>query len=153
MQHLLIEYADPGNQLDSITLRYKLRSNPVVLKWAERVKLAQLKYPIDNPDRFYGFGPIEHQRALALEHINACITIINQEQDLVWRRPESVFDQDCLNYLHHIFEVYHGLLDQNPESNPRLKSALARLNVLVHQCESVSRESNPRHVEIGRAHV
>lgn len=146
MQYLTIEYADPWDQLDSVTLRYKLRNNPIVPKWIERMKLAQQQYEIDDPSRFYGFGPIELQREQALYNIQACIDLVNQEQDLIWRRPDSVFDQDCLNYLHHVFEVYHGLLDETPEANPRLRYALGRLNLLVHRCETAAREARPRHV-------
>jgi hypothetical protein len=146
MKYLLIEYADPNDQLESITLRYRLRNNTIVPKWIERMRLAQAQYPIDDARRFYGFGPIELQREQSLALINTCIDFINDQKELVWRRPESVFDQDCLNYLHHIFEVYHGLLDQNPEENLELLAWLARLNVLVHNCESVARGAEPRHV-------
>ena len=41
---LLIEYE---NQLDSVVLEFKLRDNPVVERWIERVKTAQEKYQID----------------------------------------------------------------------------------------------------------
>lgn len=149
MKYLLIEYADPEDQLESITLTYRLRNNPIVPKWIERMRLAQArtdKYPIDDPDRFYGFSPIELQREQALFDINQCIDNINAHKELVWRRPESVDDQDCLNYLHHIFEVYHGLLDEQGDKDNHLRYMLSRLNVLVHRCESVARGAAPRHV-------
>jgi hypothetical protein len=146
MQYLLIEYADPWDQLDTITLRYKLRNNPIVPKWIERMKLAQAQYDIDDRNRFYGFGSIELQQEQAIISINTCIDIINAEKELVWRRPESVHDQDCLNYLHHIFEVYHGLLDKQQDPNGKLYLALSRLNLLVHRCESIARGATPRHV-------
>jgi hypothetical protein len=145
MKYLLIEYADPRDQLEPITLKFRLRNNPIVPKWIERLTAAQ-QYPIDDPSRFYGFGPIEQQREDALEQINYCIDLINSQRELIWRRPETVFDQDCLNYLHHIFEVYHGLLDEMPDNNLQLRVLLGRLNVLVHRCESVARGAKPRHV-------
>ena len=56
-----------------------------------------------------------------------------------------------MNYLHHVFEVYHGLLDQQTHefyisSPPEVKTALANLNLFVHRCESVYRGAEPRHV-------
>jgi hypothetical protein len=148
--HLLIEYANPLNQIDSIVVPFKLLDNSVVPKWIERVLLAQKTYHIDAPDRFYGFADKEEQ--LALDLINASITIINKHTPIIERSIASVYDQDTLNYLHHIFEVYHGLLDQqNTEywnnAPKEVQVALADLNLCVHRCEAVARGlSEKRHV-------
>ena len=143
---LLIEYANPLDLADSITVDFKLRDHSFIARWIERVETAQKQYSIDDPARFYGFGSTESQRETALFRINNCIDIINSQRELVWRRPESVDDQDALNYLHHIFEVYHGLLDKQENQNLILREALANLNICVHRCESVSRGAAPRHV-------
>lgn len=136
---------------DSLPLTYRLLDNPVVPKWIERVETAQRSYHIDAPDRFYGFGPLDQQVNTALTKINQCIDTINSHKPIISRRLEQVDDQDTLNYLHHIFEVYHGLLDcQNTEywnsAPPLVRLALADLNILVHRCESVYRGAVPRHV-------
>jgi hypothetical protein len=60
-----------------------------------------------------------------------------------------VHDQDTLNYLHNIFERYHGLLyQQNSEfwmSAPdRVRTALADLNLAVHRCETAQSAQNTR---------
>jgi hypothetical protein len=149
MKYLLIEYADPNSVLEPITLSYRLRSNPVVTKWLERVKAAQQQYPIDDPARFYGFGQDQVEQALI--RINKCIELINSHQHIIDRTVTSVDDQDTLNYLHNIFEKYHGLLGQQsgdfwsqaPES---VRRALADLNIAVHRCESAARGAEPRHV-------
>lgn len=151
MQHLLIEYCNSSNHADSVTLTYKLRTHPVVAKWVERVKLAQAQYSIDDPGRFYGFGPIEQQQQYALTSINNCIDIINNFEPLIARKLTQLDDQDTLNYLHHIFEVYHGLLDQQTHefylrAPAEVQKALADLNILVHRCESAYRGAMPRHV-------
>jgi hypothetical protein len=146
MQYLLIEYADPMGQLEPITLHYRLRNNPIVPKWIERIELAQKRYEIDDPKRFYGFGPLESQQKYALNSINECIDIINAQTNLIDRKLMVVNDQDTLNYLHHIFEINHGLLDKQVNKNIKLMTDLSNLNILIHRCEAVSRNALPRHV-------
>lgn len=145
---LLIEYTNPK---DSITLEFALRDNPVVERWIERVNAAQAQYPIDDPGRFYGFGTKEEQITNALIGINKCINTVNSHQHIINRVLLDIRDQDTLNYLHHIFEVYHGLLDQQTgdywsTAPSRARRALADLNIWVHRCETVSRGAEPRHV-------
>ena len=150
MQRILaIEYADPYNLSDTLTLEYRLRQNPIVPKWLNKLAQAQAQYPLDDPGRFYGLD--RDAEATALTRINRCIDIINSHSPVINRHLNSVNDQDCLNYLHHIFEVYHGLLDkQNSEfylsASPEVRSALADLNICVHRCETVYRHNYPRHV-------
>jgi hypothetical protein len=142
---LLITYTDGK---DPFVVPFILRDNPVVPKWIERVETAQRQYPIDDPGRFYGFGTIEEQRQDSLDRINHCVHVINDWKPIVERTVESVDDQDTLNYLHHIFEVHHGMLDQQDWQNTPedVRKALADLNICVHRCESVSRGAYPRHV-------
>jgi hypothetical protein len=55
--HVSIEYANPNNLNDSIVLRYRLRDNPIVAKWINKLQQTQAQQiPIDDPTRFYGFG-------------------------------------------------------------------------------------------------
>jgi hypothetical protein len=87
----------------------------------------------------------------AIDHINQQIDIINQHQLIIDRRITDVNDQDTLNYLHHVFENYHGLLDQQhhefwQQAPEPVRQALARLNTAVHRCESVSRNHARRAV-------
>jgi hypothetical protein len=150
-KNLYIKYCNPDNPLDSFTLQYKLRDNSVVPKWCERIQSAQTKYSIDDPGRFYGFGTIKEQQCDAISRINSCIETINTFEHIIDRKLVKVNDQDTLNYLHHIFEVYHGLLDQQTHEFWQLapgavRRALADLNILVHRCESVQRSARSRHV-------
>jgi len=145
MKYLLIEYNN------NFTLRYRLRDNSFVPRWIERVLKAQEQYPIDDPDRFYGFGPIEQQINQSLFLINQCVDHINSYRPIIDRKLESVDDQDTLNYLHNIFERYHGMLEQQTDAfwnhaPTVIRKSLADLNVLVHRCESVARGVRPRHV-------
>ena len=148
---LAIEYADPGNLSDTVTLHYKLRDHAVTKKWVDRLQVAQLQYPIDAPDRFYGFDSIQKQTTDAINRINQCILEINLHEPIINRTLVDITDQDTLNYLHNIFEIYHGLLDQQTHAvwqraSKEVRLALADLNLLVHRCESISRGAHPRHV-------
>ena len=151
MEYLCIEYADPTNLNDSIVVDYRLRDHVVVPHWVERVLTAQQQYQIDDPTRFYGFGSYNDQANDALYRINECIDTINSHKHLIDRRMHNILDQDTLNYLHHIFEVYHGLLDKQDhhfwKTAPKhVQEALAELNLSVHRCEDVGRGAQPRHV-------
>ena len=137
---------------DAMTLDFALRPNNLAQRWVKKVRAAQrLKYSIDQPDRFYGFRTLAEDTQHAIDHINQQIDIINQYQLIIDRRMTDVNDQDTLNYLHHVFENYHGLLDQQhhefwQQAPEPVRQALARLNTAVHRCESVSRNHARRAV-------
>jgi hypothetical protein len=149
---LEIEYANPYQLDDTYNLTFNLRQHSVVDRWVNKVLIAQKKFSIDDPGRFYGFNSIEQQRKTALNKINQTIAIINNFKPVIQRTLSDVSDQDTLNYLHHIFEVYHGLLDNQTsdfwlQSPPEVHCALADLNIQVHECEFVSRNviNKPTH--------
>jgi hypothetical protein len=149
--HLCIEYANPLNLSDSVKLNFKLRNYDIVPMWVNQVLEAQKTHAIDDPARFYGFESLHEQEQTAVLKINDCIDIINSHDYIITRKLESVHDQDTLNYLHHIFEVYHGLLDQQTHpfytsAGKTVQQALANLNICVHRCESVARGNKLRHV-------
>jgi hypothetical protein len=151
---LLIEYSDPNNVLDPITLRFKLNKFPIVEKWISKVIESKELYSIDDPDRFYGFNKFEQEIENAVSTINSHIDTINNYQHIITRKVTSNIDQDTLNYLHHIFEVYHGMLDKQDHdfwnnASEDVHHALAQLNIEVHRCESLVegfRKVLPRHV-------
>lgn len=150
-----IEYANPQQLDDTYTVSFNLRSNSVVDRWVKQVQIAQTKWTIDDPNRFYSFSPFSQQVNTALAKINSTIDVINEFEPIVDRHLTDIHDQDTLNYLHHIFEVYHGLLDQQTSefwqrSTPKVHRALADLNIQVHECEVVGRYnvdvSKPFHI-------
>ena len=149
---LHIEYANPSDLHDSILVSYRLRQTSITRRWVDKVLQAQNQFQIDDPKRFYGFGSLETQVQDALDRINHNITVINLHKQLIDRTLTDVNDQDTLNYLHNIFELYHGLLDYQRDDDywqslpPSVKFALADLNLCVHRCESIARGASPRHV-------
>lgn len=135
-------------QLEDLTLQFRVLATPVAELWQERMSQRHA-WPLDHPRRFYGFDSAKTEADRAVAEINRCITIINQYQQLADRTLTDVHDQDTLNYLHNIFERYHGLLDQQnsefwmsaPDS---VRTALADLNLAVHRCETAQSDPRPR---------
>ena len=141
-QHLLIHLSQ------GLTLQFQIRPTPLADLWVERMQ-ARGSYPLDHPDRFYGFGSQLEERIRAEIMIEQCITTINQHTPIIKR--EFDWSQDCLNYLHNIFERYHGLLDQQTseywqQAPDQVKQALSELNLAVHRCETVLEGTKPRFV-------
>jgi hypothetical protein len=141
--HLCIDLSD-------LTLKFQILDNPIAKLWLERMSLRN-QYPLDHPNRFYGFNTPEEEADRALAMIHTSIDTINNYSPIINRAITTVSDQDTLNYLHNIFERYHGLLDcQDSEffinAPQEVKQALADLNINVHRCETVSKGSHPRFV-------
>jgi len=138
-------------ELIDLTLKFKILDNPLAQLWLERMSVRD-QYPLDDPNRFYGFESQESAETKALAQIQKTCTEINQWNPVIERTIESVTDQDTLNYLHNIFEQWHGLLDQAPmhpvygEFPHKIRQHLADLNVDVHRCEAVARGNRPRFV-------
>lgn len=145
MSRLLVIELEQG-----LRLEFSLLDTPIAELWIERFNAAQA-YPLDHPNRFYGFGTDEQERSRALEQILSCVRTINEYQNVITRPINSVDDQDALNYLHNIFERYHGLLDQQTskfwhDAPDGVRRALAELNLAVHRAETAIRGARPRMV-------
>ena len=139
--HLVIDFDH------SFTLRFRLTSYPVTQLWLERMQLRSA-YPLDDPRRFYGFNDAAVERTQAEHTIRGLIGLINQHQAII-RPIDDVWNQDSLNYLHSVFEHYHGLLDQQTtvwwrNAPVSVQQALANLNIAVHRCESILAGNQPR---------
>jgi len=135
-------------QQDPLTLNFRVRKTPIAELWAHRMR-ERLSWSLDHPDRFYGFGTAQQEQDRAVGMIQQCIATINNHQKIIDREFE--YTQDCLNYLHNIFEQYHGLLDQQTSdywhSAPdTVRQALANLNLAVHRCEAAQRAPRPEFI-------
>ena len=138
------------NLLD-LELQFRVLDNPIAQLWLECMSRRE-QWPMDDPERFYGFNTQDEDQRIALAKIQECILGINSWQPLITRALSAVDDQDTLNYLHNIFEQWHGLLDQQPTHPeygpipPEVRQHLANLNVSVHRCESAARGNRARFV-------
>lgn len=142
-QHLVINLGH-----DNFELCFKIRSTPLAELWCERMNNRHA-WVMDNPDRFYGFGTAQQEQQRAVDMVQQCIVTINSYQPIIDREFE--YTQDCLNYLHNIFERYHGLLDQQTsqywlDAPVEVRTALANLNLAVHRCETALDTPCPRFV-------
>lgn len=135
---------------NTLTLEFQLLDSPLAELWVERMK-NRGQYSLDHPDRFYGFNSREEEVKRAEHYICSCIDTINCYQKIIDQPFTNYQDQDCLNYLHNVFERFHGQLDQQDtdfwnHAPYEVRQALANLNLAVHRCESVSRGARPRFV-------
>lgn len=135
---------------DDYKLDFNLEPSPIAQLWLEKME-QRYQWALDDPRRFYGF--VDRDSALddAEQRLRHCIQVINSHEKIIEKDWTSVDDQDYLNYLHNIFERYHGLLDQQntewwhraPDS---VRKALADLNICVHRAESAAKQNRPRFV-------
>jgi len=130
---------------NNFELCFHTRQTPLAELWLERMHQRHA-WTMDNPDRFYGFDTAQQEQDRAVDTVQQCIATINAHDPIIERDFE--YTQDGLNYLHNIFERYHGLLDQQTSeywhSAPdTVRQALANLNLAVHRCEAAQRPPRP----------
>lgn len=128
---------------DDLTLTYNINDTSIAQRWAKLLAESVEKYSIDDPERLYGFDTETLERQRAIDAINKCVDTINDyKPGFVERRMTSELIQDDLNYLHHIFEVYHGMLNEPHEfylaAPTEVRKALGQLNLEVHRCEAMA---------------
>jgi hypothetical protein len=90
---LLIEYSDPTNVLDPITIRFKLNNYSIVERWVNKVIDSKNLYSIDDPKRFYGFNQFEQEIQYAVSTINSHIDTINNYQNIITRKVSNNIDK------------------------------------------------------------
>ena len=128
---------------DDLTLTYNINETSIAQRWATLLDEAIQQHTIDDPKRLYGFDTLDIERQKAVDAINKCVdTINNYSPGFVERRMTPELIQDDLNYLHHIFEVYHGMLNEPHEffleAPKEVRQALGQLNLEVHRCEAMA---------------
>lgn len=131
-----------------LSLDFDIEQHAIAQEWLAKMR-ARHEWPLDDPRRFYGFDDSNQSRERAEQDLRACIITINAYQPIITRPWTSIDDQDFLNYLHSIFEQYHGLLDRQDhawwqQAPDPVKQALANLNIAVHRAESTTRGDSPR---------
>ena len=137
--------------LVDLSLQFQVLQTPMAKLWLERMDQRH-QWPLDDSARFYGFNTQQQDEQVALAKIQECVQGINDWQPLINRTLHTVHDQDTLNYLHNLFEQWHGLLDQHPvhpvygDIPNEVRRHLANLNIAVHRCESTARGNRPRFV-------
>jgi len=141
MTVLVIEF-DTG-----LRLRFDIENHAIAHLWSEKFQQRH-PWPLDDARRFYGLQSVQQERQRAEQDLRTCIETINTYEVVIDRPVSDLQDQDTLNYLHNIFERYHGLLNQQQsqwwqQAPVEVQQALAQLNVSVHRMES-TRDNLPR---------
>ena len=142
---ITIRFGKRGEQ----ELSFVIGETNIAQRWARKLHFAISKrYKLDDPRRFYGHTSLSKESKDTLKWITECIDTINDHDPIIERSISRLDDQDTLNYLHSMFEQYHGQLGEPTgwyESAPEpVQRAIAELNVLVHRCESLVRGAKPR---------
>jgi hypothetical protein len=139
------------NHQTDYTLNFDLLDVDIAHRWLAHVQMfIDAGQPWDDPDRFYNFNNTKFDRAAVAKKLTELVTIINSYQPIVERWPSKDLTQDDLNYLHHVFEVYHGLYDAQQNNDffinapTDVQNALGDLNVWIHRFESLG--GTPRFV-------
>lgn len=141
MQSLIIKFDT------DLVLRFRIESHTIADLWIERFE-KRYAWPMDDNQRFYGLKDQHSERNRAWHDLTNCVEIINSYQFIIDRPIVDLSNQDTLNYLHSIFENYHGLLNQQHtewwiRAPAAVKKALSDLNIAVHRMESIN-ENLPR---------
>jgi hypothetical protein len=134
MARLKIQF-DTGFVLD-----FAIQSHAIAALWLQRFQ-DRHAWPMDDTRRFYGFKDADIETARARDDLVQCILTINAHEPIIDRDVTDLQCQDTLNYLHSIFERYHGLLDQQNtawwmRAPPEVRQAMANLNIAIHRMES-----------------
>lgn len=144
---LTVRLSKSQNYCETFDLNFKLVPSPFLDKWIDRFLHAQQRQdPISEPWAFYNLNQDWNEERV-VQFINEKIEYCNSRvPNMFTKQLSSVKDQDCLNYIHSVFELEHGQLDKW-QTNPRVadasvRNALSHINQTVHRAESLGQ--NPR---------
>lgn len=127
---------------DTFDLEFDLIPSKFLTKWIDRYHEAcQRNDKISEPWAFYNLNSDwDDQKLIDFinEKIDACNNLV---PGMFKRKINDIKDQDTLNYIHSVFELHHGQLDewkQNPlfAGRSELRDLLSHINQAVHRTES-----------------
>lgn len=151
MQKLIVTLTKINDPNQTYNLIFDLLPSFFLPKWIERfAESNRCGYDISEPWALYNINDIwtnQYTVNFINEHIDICNSI---SPDMFSQKISSVDDQDTLNYIHSVFELHHGKLDEwknNPLFNGphgnKLRNSLSHINQTVHRCEGTV-EQNPK---------
>ena len=143
---MIVRLSKKSDPTDVVDLVFKFHLNDFTEKWQNQLLLSQQRQdPISEPWAISGNNYWTPERSL--NHINEHIAICNDiHPGLFDRNITDIDNQDDLNYVHSVFELHHGKLDEwldNPifqqERGNELRQSLSFINQAVHRLESISK--------------
>ena len=134
------------NDQSDYDLQFDLLNTSITQKWLKHLNLfIEAGQPWDDIKRFYNFPNSEYTRKRVAEHLQHLVNVINgYSPGLIEKELGEYITQDDLNYLHHVFEVYHGLYDQQSNNKffsrapVEVQEALGNLNIWIHRYETLN---------------
>lgn len=128
------------NDHEDLHLEFNLRNTDIAEKWYQELSK---NYELYETDRFSDWG--ESHSEIVTE-IHQQIDIINEYDKVVDFKLDQNPSQEELNHLHKFFEDLRGEVCQMTPwyagAPAQVKTALIKLNVLIHQLESSKRTKN-----------
>lgn len=127
------------------TLFFNILDTEIASKWlVELQKTLDLGTHLDDSERLYGFNGSKYTVEYCIDTLNEFVDTINRYQPVCEKHVNYNYTQDDLNYLHNIFERYHGLYDAQDSNDfysnaPKdVQYALGQLNIYIHRLESIN---------------
>lgn len=133
------------NGASDYELLFELVDIPIARRWQQQVEVfINHGQPWDDTTRFYNFpNTTWNQQTTAAKIQDLCHIVNNYSPGLISVPESSAITQDQLNYLHNIFEKYHGLYDQQSSNKfysqapMEVQRALGDLNIWIHRYETL----------------
>lgn len=147
---LFVRLSKESNHTDTMDLEFNLIPSAFLPKWIDCLLLSQQRQdPISEPWAFYNLND-QWSEQYTLDFLNENIDACNSIQPGMFdRNITDIKDQDTLNYLHSVFEMNHGKLDEwknnslfDNEQGKILRQNLSYINQTIHRCETQG--INPR---------
>ena len=133
------------NHSTDYDLTFELINASIADRWVKHLDFfIQAGQPWDDVKRFYNFQGSEYTETAVVAHIQKLVNTIKEyAPSIINREITGPLTQDDLNYLHHIFEMYHGLYDQQDKNDffkhapTEVQTALGDLNIWIHRYETL----------------
>ncbi len=134
-----------GEQNQTMDLVFDVLDTTVAQRWLDQVRMfLALGSPFDDRERFYNFPGTKFTREYCTQRLEGIINILRPwVPELEDWTTLTDLNQNTLNQLHHVFEVYHGLYDQQKQNYrfqrmpAEARAAVADLNIWIHRMETL----------------
>lgn len=142
MSQVIITLTNGQSDYDLV---FNLLPISIAQRWLHHVGLfVAAGEPWDDAQRFYNFPDSTIGKIETMTKIQQLVdTIRSYAPTAIQRTFGDELVQDDLNYLHHVFEKYHGLYDQQYRNDffrnaPKpVQDALGDLNIWIHRYETL----------------
>lgn len=140
-----------GHPPDTMELVFAVDTTSIAQRWLDQVRMfVAMGSAFDDRERFYNFPHTKFTPQYCADQLWHLVDILRPYVSELATVAPGEITQDLLNQLHHVFEVYHGLYDQQAHNvrfqgmSAQAQQAIAELNIWIHRMETLGQE--PRFV-------